>query len=87
MQCSSVQFSAVQCSVMKCSVVQCSVVQCSAGQFGSFAPYSRFASVFSWNVYVCDSGVPTLYHESESIPRVHVYTMSPCQYHEFMSIP
>ena len=49
--------------------------------------------------YVYDSGVPKLYHKSESnhgfcqyyesmsIPWVHVYTMSPCLYHESMSIP
>ena len=44
-------------------------------------------------LYVCDSGVPILYHESESIPWVlsipwiHVYTMSPLLYQESMSIP
>ena len=27
------------------------------------------------------------YHESMSIPLVHVYTMSPCLYHESMSMP
>ena len=49
-----------------------------------------------WNktiLYMCDSRVPILYHESKSIPCVlsipwfHVYTMSLCQYHESMSIP
>ena len=49
-----------------------------------------------WNktiLYVCDSWVPIVYHESKSIPCVllipwfHVYTMSPCQYTESMSIP
>ena len=50
-------------------------------------------------LYVCHSGVPTLYHHSKSIPLVlsvtlvHVYTMSPCLYqrlciyHESMYIP
>ena len=44
-------------------------------------------------LYVCDSGVPILYHEFKSkplvlsIPWVHVYTMIPCLCHEFMSIP
>ena len=42
-------------------------------------------------VSVCNQGVPILYHESESIPIsiswVHVYTMSPCLYHESLSIP
>ena len=37
-----------------------------------------------------DSGEPILYHETKSIPwvlsRVHVNTMSPCQYHESISI-
>ena len=42
--------------------------------------------------YVCDSGAPIWYHESKSIPSVlsipwvHVYTMSPCQFHEPLSI-
>ena len=41
-------------------------------------------------LYVCDSRVPILYHVSKSIPWVlsipwvHVYTMSLCQYHESM---
>ena len=41
-------------------------------------------------LYLCDSGVPILYHESKSIPWVlsiswiYIYTMSPCQYHESM---
>ena len=43
--------------------------------------------------YVCDSRIPILNHESKSIPWVlsipwvHVYSMSTCQYHESMSIP
>ena len=42
---------------------------------------------------VCDSGVPILYHESYSLPWVLskpcvlVYTISPCHYHESLSIP
>ena len=33
--------------------------------------------------YVCDSGVPNLYHDSMGV----IYTMSPCLYHESLSVP
>ena len=42
---------------------------------------------------MCDEGVSILYHESESvpwvlsIPWVHIYTMTPCVYHESLFIP
>ena len=57
----------------------------------------KLSSVFEKNpaygqhsalLYVCDSGLEILYHESKSIPwvlsitRVHVYTISACQFQE-----
>ena len=53
----------------------------------ALAPYGYYLGL----LYVCDSGVPILYHEFKSllwvfsIPWDHVYNMSPCQYHESMS--
>ena len=48
---------------------------------------------YGQHLYVCYSGVPIIYHESESLPwgmsihRVHVLTMSPYLYHKSMSKP
>ena len=36
--------------------------------------------------YVCDSGVPILYHESKFNTMDVVNTISPCLYHESLSI-
>ena len=42
---------------------------------------------------MCDEGLYILYHESKSvpwvlsIPWVHIYTMTPCVYHELLFIP
>ena len=44
-------------------------------------------------MYVCDSGVPILYHESKSIlwvlsiPWIYIYTISFCKYHESLPKP
>ena len=54
---------------------------------------SRIRATLNPLLYVCDSRVPILYHESKSIPWVlsvpwlNIYIMSPCQYHESMFIP
>ena len=70
-------------------------IQCR--QAGRAAPnvllYKNRSRIRATLLYMCDSGVPILYHEPKSIPWVFsiiwvpVYTMSPCQYHESMSIP